>query len=160
MSQRALALKYGVARSTLRHRAERENWMQTIINKDAQAAQQAQQCPSNSEDDKTSTALKRVAQRPKPDFTFEDRKACQDVVHTLIWKLLQAVDLVPVEDVRTMRDISMVLRDLKDLGVYRYDLDVKEQEARIAKLEKEASIEEKDNIVSVVIEPDLEEFSG
>lgn len=161
-SQRSLSTKYGVARATIQAHAKRGNWAQQLMNKEMsiQPTQQPQEGPSDDKADKSLTARQKAALRPKPDFTFEDRKACQDVVHTLIWKLMQAVDLVPVEDVRTMRDISMCLRDLKELGVYRYELDVKEQEARIAKLEKEASVEEKDNIVNVVIEPELESFTG
>lgn len=181
-SQRSLSIKYGVARTTIQHRINRENWDRSIMARELEATQPAQQPQEDSSNDKADkslttrqqaqegpieggvveklTARQKAALRPKPDFTFEDRKACQDVVHTLIWKLMQAVDLVPVEDVRTMRDISMCLRDLKELGVYRYELDVKEQEARIAKLEKEASVEEKDNIVNVVIEPELESFTG
>ena len=162
-SQRSLAIKYGIARTTLQHRINRENWARTAMAKEIEPTQptkQAQEGPIEGGVVEKLTARQKAALRPKPDFTFEDRKACQDVVHTLIWKLMQAVDLVPVEDVRTMRDISMCLRDLKELGVYRYELDVKEQEARIAKLEKEASVEEKDNIVNVVIEPELESFTG
>lgn len=66
-------------------------------------------------------------------------------------------------DCQAMKHISGVLKDIKDIQMIRSEADMKEQEARIRKLEKEAQAEEKQNAatVTVVFEgADVEEWSG
>jgi hypothetical protein len=62
---------------------------------------------------------------------------------------------------RSLKDITSALKDLKDIKGYKSAIDLKEQEARIAKLEKEAQADKKeDNEIKVTIECDLEEYSN
>lgn len=155
-SQRSLAIKYDVARGTVASRASAENWPRTreqiekgeISIEDVQPSLNAQE------------AVSALSGKDIPTITFNERRMCQEIVKELILKIYKCVQVTPAEDARTMRDVSMILKDLKELGVFRPELDIKEQEARIAKLEKEADTEVKDNVVNVVIEPELEQFTG
>ena len=62
-------------------------------------------------------------------------------------------------DTSTMRDISRILKDLKDIQMIKSDADMREQEARIDKLRKEAMVEKENNEVKVTMRGELEEYS-
>ena len=62
-------------------------------------------------------------------------------------------------DTSIMRDISVVLKNLKDIQMIRSDADMREQEARIDKLRKEAAVEKENNEVKVTIVGDLGDYS-
>ena len=62
-------------------------------------------------------------------------------------------------DTSEMKDVSVVLKNLKDLMSVKSDADMREQEARIEKLRKEAMVEKENNEVKVTILGDLEEYS-
>lgn len=55
-----------------------------------------------------------------------------------------------------LKQLSAVLKDLREIGIFRSELDKKEQEARINKLRKDAEEESKDNTITVVFEGDME----
>lgn len=62
-------------------------------------------------------------------------------------------------DTSSMKDVSVVLKNLKDLMSVKSDADMREQEARIDKLRKEAMVEKENNEVKVTIVGDLDEYS-
>ena len=62
-------------------------------------------------------------------------------------------------DTSAMKDVSVVLKNLKDLLMIKSEADMKEQEARIDKLRKEAMVEKVNNEVKVTILGELEEYS-
>ena len=51
-----------------------------------------------------------------------------------------------------LKQLSAVLKDLREIGIFRSELDKKEQEARINKLRKDAEEESTDTSITVVIE--------
>ena len=55
-----------------------------------------------------------------------------------------------------LKQLSAVLRDLREIGIFRSELDKKEQEARINKLRKDAEEGSKDATINVVFEGDME----
>ena len=57
-----------------------------------------------------------------------------------------------LSDTQSMKHISGVLKDIKDIQMIRSDADMREQEARIAKLRKEAEKEEVSKDVTITIE--------
>mgnify|MGYP003294082900 CR=1 FL=1 len=61
---------------------------------------------------------------------------------------------------QNIKHISGVLKDLKDIQMIKSDADMREQEARIEKLRKEAMVERESNEVKVTIVGELEEYSG
>ena len=120
-SYRKLAEKYGVSFSTLKEIARREKW----------------------------TDLKEKA-RYKADTKFADlmgekqanRSAkILDVADMLLDKITNTLNAMDVIDSQSIKHFTSALKDIKDIKGYKSELDLKEQSARIAKLEKEAEAE-------------------
>lgn len=136
---RKLAEKHGVSFSTLSQMAMREKW--TDLRKKA--------------NDKADTVLadtigKRNAKKSAKIDTLVDM---------LLDRLIDRMDDLLVEG-KDAKSIASALKDLKDLKGIKDKLDVKEQKARIRKLEKEAEAEDKtDNEVKVVMDDGLDEYS-
>lgn len=59
-----------------------------------------------------------------------------------------------------LKQLSAVLRDLREIGIFRSELDKKEQEARINKLRKDAEEESKETTINVVFEGDMDEYAN
>ena len=136
---RKLAEKHGVSFSTLSKVATRENW--TDLRQKA--------------GEKTDTLLadtigKRNAKKSaKIDL----------LVDMLLDRLCERMDDLIVEG-KDVKSIASALKDLRDLKGIKDKLDVKEQKARIKKLEKEAQDDDKtDNHINVVMDDGLDEYS-
>ena len=135
-----LADKYGVSFSTLSHLAKREKW--TDLKQKA--------CEKEDMDLANSIGRKNAKKSAKIDRLVEK---LLDIVECNMESLI-----VEGKDVKS---IASALKDLRDLKGIKDKLDVKEQKARIKKLEKEAEPEEKaDNRIVVEIGEDTEEYSG
>lgn len=139
-SYRKLAEKYGVSFSTLKEIARREKW----------------------------TDLKEKAQH-KADTKFADmvgeKQAVRsakiiDVADKLLDKISEAIDNMDVLGTQSLKNLTSALKDLKDIKGIKTDIDLREQEARIAKLQKEALKDDnKDTAITVTLVGDLEEYS-
>jgi cell division protein YceG involved in septum cleavage len=139
ISYRKLAEKYSVPFSTLSQMAMREKW--------TDLRQQTQH--------KTDTDLvKSIGKRNAKKSAKIDR---------LVDKLLDMIDVQMdrlIVEGKDVKSIASALKDLRELKGIKDKLDVKEQKARIRKLEKEAEAEEKeDNEIKVTIEGGLDEYS-
>ena len=124
-SYRKLAQKYGVNATTIAKKASKEGWV-------SQRQQQANRTLS-----KTLTA---VSNRQVNRAT-----RLQEVADKLLNKIEAAVDDYNMEvllvDRQSLRQITGALKDIKDIQMIRSEADLREQEARIAKLLKEADSE-------------------
>ena len=76
-------------------------------------------------------------------------------------KLLERIEGVLEEIVTTqdIRHLTSALKDLREIKGIKSDIDRREQEARIAKLQKEAEAEEVDKEIRVTIDGDLDLYS-
>jgi transposase len=138
-SYRKLAEEFGVPFGTLRRVAEREGWTQ----KRAQVAQKA--------DTKMMETISEKNAEKASDII--------DVADKLLAKLSELMDNVPL-DTQSFKQLTSALKDLKDIKGYKSAIDLKEQEARIRNLEKQAEADSKqDNEIMVTIEGDLERYS-
>ncbi len=139
ISYRKLAEKHGVSFSTLSQVAMREKW--------TDLRQQTS--------DKTDTDLvKSIGKR-----NAKHSAKINDLADKLLDKIGEFMSL-DVLDGKSIKNISSALKDLKEIKGIKSDIDLKEQEARIAKLIKEAQTEEKaDNEIKVTIECGLDEYS-
>lgn len=131
-SYRELSQKYGVHYTNIAKRAKKEDW------------QQLRQQQTNT----TQTKMIQAVERRKVD-----RAAKLIGVSDL---LLDKVRGMLEEDSGTitsqaMRNLSGVLRDIKDIQMIRSDADMREQEARIDKLRREAARDEEDGNRTVVV---------
>lgn len=137
-SYRKLAEKYNVPFGTLRRVAEREKWTQ----KRTQVAHKA--------DTKMIETIS--------DDAAEKAVNIVDVADKLLGKISALMDTTPL-DTQSVKHLTSALKDLKDIKGIKTEADIREQEARIAKLQKEAQEEEKDNGVTIVIGADAEEYA-
>ena len=139
-SYRKLCDKYGVSFSNLTRRAGKEKWTELR---------------QQSEDKSNTKLVEKVS-----DETSGKNTKIIDVADKLLDKLNQVLDSMGELNTRSLKDITSALKDLKDIKGFKSAIDLKEQEARIAKLEKEAQAEKKeDNEIKVTIESDLDEYS-
>lgn len=137
-SYRKLCAKYGVSRTTLEKKARDEKW--TDLRRQAQGKAEAK-------------IIDAVSDK-------EARKANKiiDVADKLLDKISELMEDMVV-DTQSLKQLTSALKDLKEIKGIKSAADMKEQEARIAKLQKEAEAEQKDNEVKVTIECDLEQYS-
>lgn len=137
-SYRKLCAKYGVSRTTLEKKARDEKW--TDLRRQAQGKAEAK-------------IIDAVSDK-------EARKANKiiDVADKLLDKIAELMEDMVV-DTQSLKQLTSALKDLKEIKGIKSAADMKEQEARIAKLQKEAVSEEKDNEIKVTIDGDLEIYS-
>ena len=130
-SYRKLAQKYGLDQATIAQRGKKEDWVG--IRK-----------------------RKAIETQAKIIDAVEDRKVdratrLQSVADKLLDRveaLVETGDLVLMNS-QAMKNISGVLKDIKEIQMIKSDADMREQEARIKKLKKEA--EQEDTNTEVVI---------
>ena len=141
ISYRKLAEKYGVSFSSISRRMREEKW--TDLRKQSESKANAK-------------IVESVAEKETERI---------NMFESIADKLLAQIDKI-IEDpevlmhVKSMRDLTGAIRDLKEIKGFKSDLDLQEQKARIDKLRKEAreeSQESKD--IKVIISGDLEEYA-
>lgn len=138
-SYRTLAKKYKVSVTTLTRLAIKEKWVE--LRQQAESKAEAEMVKKvSSAKSKTNIKINEVADK-------------------LIAKMNETIEMIDVIDGQTLKHFTSALKDLKDITGHKSDLDTKEQEARIAKLVKEAEKEEKDTEIKVSIEGDLDIYS-
>ncbi len=116
-SYRKLVDKYGVSLTTLQRIASKENWLGL--------RQQAET--------KTETKLLNSIAIEKAQVKCNIER----VANKLIGKLETSIDALKVIDGGTIKSYTSALKDLKEITNIKSEIDLKEQEARIAKLEKD-----------------------
>lgn len=137
ISYRKLAQKHGVGESTLFAKASKEKWVE--------AKEQHQN--------------KTIAKTINAIGTAQAQRAArlQTVADKLLGKIEAAVDNFDMEvlfmDKQALRQITGALKDIKDIQMIKSDADLREQEARIEKLRREAEREDQSgsNEVTVTI---------
>ena len=124
-SYRKLAEKYKVKLSALRSVAEREKWVELKA--------QTQH--------KTNTKLTETVS------DIEVKKAVDiiDVADKLLDKISEYVESIPLDlmaSTQAMKHLTSALKDIKEIKGIKSDADMREQEARIDKLRREAERED------------------
>lgn len=140
MSYRKLAKKYGINYTTIGERARKEDW-----------AKEREQFRTKTLSKTLTKIAERQSDRTARFFSLTD---------TLYDKLVEALSLVDPSDTQGIRQITASLKDLKEMQSLKSDADIREQEARIRNLERQAQAEEESKDVVVTIASDAEEFSG
>ena len=129
-SYRKLAEKHGVSFNTLKRRAKEERWYELRDQKDHRTTTKIVESLSDRDADKAVNII--------------------SVADKLLDKISSIIDLV--EDTQGIKHISSALKDLKDIKGLKSDADMREQEARIAKLQKDAEDVDKSVDISISIE--------
>jgi len=139
-SYRQLEKKYGVSYAKIQQRAYKENW-------------------KSERDEFLSNRLNKSLDLLSTHQAEECAKAFM-VANKLLEKIEKAVDAVEDADTGAIKQLTSAIKDLKEIGVFRADMDKQEQMARIKKLEKEAAEEEQDKEITVVIKGGAEEYGN
>ena len=139
-SYRKLAEKYGVSFNTLKTIAIKEKW--------AELKQQAN-------NDATTKMVNTIAK----DISKKSVKI-DDVADKLLDKIVDLLDALEVADSQTIKHCTSALKDIKDIKGIKSKLDIKEQEARIDKLRKDAMEEQTDNEIEVSMGEEADKYAN
>lgn len=141
-SYRKLAQKYGVNATTIAKKASKEDWVSQRNQQASRTLSKTLTAVSNREVDRA-TRLQRVADRllaKVERLIDEDDKLMEESEG-------ENMLLGP----KGMKSLAGVLKDIKEVQMIRSEADLREQEARIAKLRREAEREEDDHNKTVVV---------
>jgi uncharacterized protein YjcR len=137
-SYRKLAEKYGVSFNTLKRRAKEEQWYELRGQKDR----------------KTTTKIVET-------LSNNDAKKAVDIIDVAD-RLLEKIEEVAatVSDPDSIKKLTSAIKDIKDIKGVKSDADMREQEARIEKLRREAQEDTpEDKEVNVTFMGDIEQYS-
>lgn len=132
VSIRGLEKKYGISYSMIRTRCQNEKWLEQRDELKKQAMDKSIDLVSGHMAEECSRAF-RLASK-------------------VMDKLEEVIDNIQAEDsdaTRYLKNITSAIKDLKEIGVYRSELDRAEQIARINKLRKESEEEQTDTTITV-----------
>ena len=131
-SYRKLAEKYKVSFNTLQQRAAREKWA----------------------DEKKRYQDELVEKRLEKNTTKETKRIerIQNITDKLLDKLEQAVAEVEPADTQAIRQITASIKDIKEIKMLRSEMDRREQQARIANLERQAEADNTDSNITVTFD--------
>ena len=143
-SYRKLAEKYDVPFATLQCRARKEKW--------AELKKQTQ-------DNIITKTIDKDTEKKVDRMT-----RLLNVTDKVLEKIEVAVEELSTEgivlDKSTLKQLTGALKDIKDIQGVKSDRDIREQEARIRKLEKEAEDDaKKDTTITVQFEGDISKWS-
>ena len=141
-SYRKLAQKYGLDQATIAQRGKKEDWVGIRKQKASETQAKIIDAVEDRKVDRA-TRLQSVADK------LLDR----------VEALVETGDFVLMNS-QSMKHISGVLKDIKEIQMIRSDADMREQEARIKNLQRQAEAEEKkDNTIIIQFAEGSEEYA-
>lgn len=142
ISHRELCEKYGICRSTISKKASEDKWTEKRNNHRAKTVSKAVNAVGKTQAEQTAKLF-----------------GVSDLLLNKVKLLLEENEELLV-DTSAMKDVSVVLKNLKDLLMIKSESDLREQEARIEKLRREAQKGEEDNrAIEVVFAAGPEEWN-
>lgn len=141
-SYRKLADKYGVHKDTICQKSKDEDWQEL----------------RRQYIDRTQTKMQQAVEAGEVDRA----KKLLDVSDLLLQKVRERVEALDAIEMgsQEFRHLSATIKDLKEIQMIRSDLDMKEQEARIKNLQKQAEAEDKsDNTIIIQFSEGSEEYA-
>ena len=138
-SYRKLAEKYGVPRTTLERKAKDEKW-----------AELRRQAEGKAEAKIVNAISEKNAKIDDKYFRLVDK---------LFTKAEEVIDNTPIWQVNSIKEMATALKYLKECKGVKSEADMREQEARIAKLQKEAQEEKQDKDITIIFGSDAEDYS-
>ena len=139
-SYRKLAEKYGVSFNTLSGVAIREEW--------ANLKKQAQ-------NKSTTKMVNAIA-----NDMAKNAVKINDVADKLLDKIVMLLEECEGIDSQSIKQLTSSLKDIKDIKGVKSDIDLKEQEARIDKLRKDAMEENADTEIQVVMGEEADSYAN
>lgn len=179
-SYRKLAKKYGISLTAITNKAKQENWVEKRRQFRDKTTTKTMEVLSDKSADKLTRVLditdklldklekaveeldiqlyKDVVKVKEIEYNHELRpdKPTKETIH----EEEKVIEVKSIVDRSGIKAIASALRDIKEVQMLKTELDRMEQEARIAKLQKEAQAEEKDsNEIKVIIGDEAEDYS-
>jgi transposase-like protein len=178
-SYRKLAEKYGVSFSTLRKVAAKENWTDLRNKCGTKSDTKIIEKLSDKSADKMSRVLditdklldkleqaieeldiqlyKSVVKTKEIEYNHDLRpdKPTKEIIH----EEEKVIEVKSIVDRSGLKAIASSLRDIKEIQMLKTELDKQEQEARIAKLQKDAQEEAQDKSITIVFGSETEDYS-
>lgn len=139
-SYRKLAEKHGVSFNTLKTVAIRDKW--------SKLKQQA--------DNEATTKMVNTISK---DIAKKSTKI-NDVADKLLDKISALLDEFEGLDTQSIKHLTSSLKDIKDIKGIKSDIDLREQEARIDKLRKDAMAENTDNEIEVTMGEEADNYAN
>ena len=128
-SYRKLAKKYDIEYHSLQRIATKEGW-----------AKLKSQAKAKSEAKMVDTIAKDISKKSVK---------INDVADKLLDKIIYLLDELELADSQTIKQCTSALKDIKDIKGIKSDIDLREQEARIDKLRKDAMEENTDTEINI-----------
>ena len=142
-SYRKLAKKYGIPVGTLQKRAIKEDWHQKKIQSGQNSVAKTVEIIEQGQANRLSRLM--------------------IVTDKLLVKIEQTVDEITSESVTvdkaTFKQITGALKDIKEIQSLKSDRDIREQEARIKNLERQAEAEDTGTEVTIKFEGNTSEWA-
>lgn len=138
-SYRKLAQKYGLNQATIAQKAKAEDW---VGKRKRQASTTQAKIISAVEDEKVNRAVR-----------------LQNVADKLLDKVEVLADGDGSITAAGLKNLSEVLKNLKDVQMICSEADMREQEARIRNLEKQAQKEDDNKSIAVTLEGSLNNYA-
>ena len=139
-SYRKLAEKHGIPLGTIFKRAKRENWLGLR---------------QQSQDKMVAKTVEKIENAQVSRLT-----RIHGITDKALDKLEYALENIDPLDTQGFRQIIASIKDIKEIQMLKSASDLREQEARIRNLERQAEADDKDDTeIKVVIEGDLGKYS-
>lgn len=142
ISFRGLEKKYGVPFSQIQKRASHGKWTDLKGEAKSQVLQKSIDMITDHKAEECSRAF-RVASK------------ILDKIETIV----EQIDETSPDALRDIKSATSSIKDLKEIGLFRAELDKQEQVARIKKLQKDAEEEQKDTTITVTFE-NMDDYAG
>ena len=144
MTYTQMSEQFGASRSTICARAKREHW----DNLKRYAKEEAERKLVETISTEHAKRELQIAEK-----VVEGVESCVD-------KVITGLKSASSKDYTKLRAYMSILKDAREMGIYRSDMDIAEQTARIKKLEKDASALEEDNTINVVISAEVDDYAN
>lgn len=138
-SYRKLAKKYNISLGSLCDRAKREKW--------ADAKKQRY--------DETVTKYVEAVEDKKIDRL----KRIQDISDRLLDKIEKSIEEINLLDKQGLKWLTGAIKDIKEIQGIKSEIDIREQEARIENLRKQAKQEDISREINIVFSDDIKEYT-
>lgn len=133
ISYRKLAEKHKIPFSTLRDKAVAEQWYKQ---------------KERNRNKIVTKSIEQIVEKESTKLAKTDEKYFR-ILDKLFDKAEELVENTPVWQPQMLKDMATTMKYLKECKSIKSDADIREQEARIKKLEQETSIENKDVKITV-----------
>ena len=142
-SYRKLAQTYGVDQATIARRAKKEDWVSKRQQNVSTVQAKIVDAISDKQVDRAAKLL-----------------SASDKLLEKAVEYINRMEFTGFRDTQSMKHLSGVLKDLKEVQMIRSDADMREQEARITSLQRQADKDASSKDVTVEMSEEVEALSG